>query len=278
MRRRTVLLALAALARAAAAAEPPASVWRLAAPGLDVAELPAPTPSPVGDSRIAVARFDPGRYELRLLSSKLLGLDRNPTAQEWVERHGLVAAINASMYRADHLTSVAYMRDGGGINNGRWSRDNAVLVSGPTSPELSPVRILDRSCDDVAALSARYRILVQNIRMLDCARRNTWTRQERRWSTACVGTDGAGRVLFIHCRSPYATHDLIEMLRSLPLGLQRLMYVEGGPEASLYVKVGDREVLSRVGSFETGFLERDDNRQFWPIPNVIGFAARAAAR
>jgi hypothetical protein len=29
-----------------------------------------------------------------------------------------------------------------------------------------------------------------------------------------------------------------------------------------------------MGSFETGFLEHDDNQVFWSIPNVIGFAAR----
>ena len=51
------------------------------------------------------------------------------------------------------------------------------------------------------------------------------------------------------------------------------MYVEGGPEASLYVKVGG-EVVSEVGSFETGFFESDANQVFWPLPNVIGFAAR----
>jgi hypothetical protein len=277
MRRLPAFFVLSALPWAAASQEPP-TPWRSPAPGLDVAEFPAPTPSSVGDSRIVVARFDPAHYELRLLSSRLLGLDRNPTAKEWVERHGLVAAINASMYREDHRTSVAYMRDGDRVNNGRWSKDNAVLAAGPLDPGLPPVRILDRSCEDVPALSARYRIVVQNIRMLDCARRNTWSQQQRRWSTACVGTDSAGRVLLIHCRSPYSTHDLIDMLRRLPLDLQRLMYVEGGPEASLYVKVGDREVVSRVGSFETGFLEHDDNREFWPIPNVIALVARPSRR
>jgi hypothetical protein len=51
------------------------------------------------------------------------------------------------------------------------------------------------------------------------------------------------------------------------------MYVEGGPEASLYVAAG-KERLERVGSFETGFREADDNAAFWPIPNVLAFKAR----
>ena len=105
--------------------------------------------------------------------------------------------------------------------------------------------------------------------MLDCERKNAWAQQARRWSTAAVGIDAQGRVLFIHARSPWSTHDLIDILRELPLDLQRLMYVEGGPEASLFAKVGGRVELSAIGSFETGFWERDDNQRFWQVPNVI---------
>jgi hypothetical protein len=275
IQRRRALVLLGAASWVATAQEATPVPWQSPVPGLDVAELVLPRPSPVGDSKLVVARFDPALFEVRLLSSKLLGLDQNPTAREWVEAHGLVAAVNASMYRDDHRTSVAYMRDGDRVNNGRWSKDNAVLAAGPREAGLAPIRILDRTCEDVPALAARYRIVVQNIRMLDCAGRNTWAKQNRRWSTACVGTDGTGRVLLIHCRSPYPTHDLVEMLRSLPLDLKRLMYVEGGPEASLYVKVAGRVVVSRVGSYETGFLEHDENREFWPIPNVIGLLPRA---
>jgi hypothetical protein len=36
------------------------------------------------------------------------------------------------------------------------------------------------------------------------------------------------------------------------------------------------EPIARVGSFETGFLEADDNTAFWPIPNVIAFVPRPA--
>jgi hypothetical protein len=276
MRRLYVLIVLT-LPAFTVAEEPAPAAWRTEAPGLEVGELTAPVRSSIGDSKVVVVRLDPARYEPKLLSAKLLGLDRNPTAKEWVERYGLVAAINASMYREDHKTSVAYMRDGDQVVNGRWTKDNAVFAALPLDPALPAVRILDRSCEDVPALSTAYRTLVQNIRMLDCAGRNTWARQERRWSTACVGTDGAGRVLFIHCRSPYATQQLIEILRGLPLDLKRLMYVEGGPEASLYAKVDGRELVSRVGSFETGFLEHDENRAFWPIPNVIGFVRRSPA-
>src|SRR5262245_19634332 len=185
--------------------------WQLVAPGLEVGRFPSPRPAAVGDSVVTVVRVDPRHHELRLLSAKLLGLPRNPTADEWVRDHGVVAAINASMYQADHSTSVGYMRDGPKLNNARWNNDKAVFAAGPLDPSLPAVQILDRQCQDAEALAARYRVLAQNIRMLDCQGRNTWAPQDRRWSTASVGTDGAGRVLLIHARSAWSTHDLIEI-------------------------------------------------------------------
>jgi phosphodiester glycosidase len=272
---RGVALGILVLARADGVTATELEGWRLLGPGLEVGEFRAPHPSDVGDSRIVVVRIDPRHHEFRLLNAKGLGRARAPTVKEWVESYGLVGAINASMYREDHLTSVAFMRNGDDVNNERWTMDKAVFAAGPDDPSLPEVQIIDRSCQDLEGLKGHYRILAQNIRMLDCAGRNTWAPQDKRWSTASVGTDDAGRVLFIHCRSPFSTHDFIDILRALPLRLQRLMYVEGGPEASLFVRWAGKDAVSRVGSFETGFRLDDLNQDFWPLPNVIGFVAKA---
>jgi hypothetical protein len=260
----------------AALAAPDAAAWHTLAAGLETADLAASPKSDVGDSKVTVVRIDPAHYTFRLLSAKLLGLDHTLPADEWTKRYGVTGVINASMYQGDHRTSVAYMRGGEQVNNGKWTKDNAVFAADPVDAGLPPVQIADRTCPSPPDFEKRYRILVQNIRMLDCAGRNTWSPQPRKWSTACVGTDRAGRVLFLHCRSPYSTHDLIDILRVLPLGLERLMYVEGGPEASLHVAVEGEKPISRIGSFETGFRELDDNQAFWPIPNVLAFTPRAS--
>ena len=246
-------------------ASPPPS-WQSLSPGLDVARF--------ADPAVVVVRVDPTRYAFRLLSAKTLALKDTPTAPGWVEGHAVTGVINASMFQEDHLTSVGYMRDGKKVNNGSWSRDKAVFMSQPLEAGLPPVRILDRSCEDAAALARKYRVVVQNIRMIDCGRRNVWAPQPRKWSTACVGLDRQGRVLLIHVRAPMTTHDLVDVLLRLPLDLERLMYVEGGPEASLYVRVNGKVVVSEVGSFETGFFESNGNAAFWPLPNVIAFAAK----
>lgn len=260
---------------AAGQAQVAAGSWRSLAPGLEVGRLPASEKSAVGDSVVTVVRVDPRRYVFRLLSAKLLGIADNPTTVEWVRRERVAGAINASMFQADHLTALGYMRDGSRMNNPRWNSDNAVFVSQPRRPGLPEAAILDRVCDpDAAQRAADYSVVVQSIRMLDCQGNNAWAQQPRRWSTACVGTDGAGRVLLIHVRSPYTTHDLIDTLRALPLDLRRLMYVEGGPEASLAVEVDGHVRVSEVGSFETGFHEADDNQLLWPVPNVLAFQER----
>jgi hypothetical protein len=168
------------------------------------------------------------------------------------------------------------MRTRGHVNNPRLSKDNSILVFDPLREDVPSVRLLDRECDELAASMAAYGTAVQSIRMVSCRGKNVWSQQPRRWSTAAIGVDTAGRVLFIHGRSPYSTHDLIDILLGLPIDLRRAMYVEGGPEAQLYVRAGGQE-HEFVGSFETGFLESDSNGHAWPVPNVVGVARRRSA-
>jgi len=254
-------------------ASPPAETWKTVAPGVDVGRLPARAGGPV----VTIVRVDARQNLFRLLSAPLEGLAEPPSAPEWVERTGVLGVINAGMFQGDGRTPVGYARAGGRVVNGRWNKDNAVFVAEPDDAARPAARILDRTCDDVPRQIPSYRVVLQNIRMLDCQGRNVWAQQARRWSTACVGADADGRILLVHVRAPFTTHDLIDVLRALPLRLTRLMYVEGGPEASLYLKVGGEVVVSEMGSFETGFFESDDNRRFWPLPNMLGFAPRTNA-
>jgi phosphodiester glycosidase len=263
--------------RPAAAPGPPAVVqgatWRSLETGLDLGEFPSPRRSHRGDSIVRVLRIDPLRFELRLLNASAPGQGRALTAREWSLRGGLAGAINASMYQADHRTSVSLMRTSTHINNGRVSKDRAILAFEPKDGKAAPVLIIDRECDDFEALRGRYGTLVQSIRMLSCTGENVWSQQSRRWSAAAIGTDDRGRVLFVHVRSPYSVHDLIGILKDLPLGLSRMLYAEGGPEAQLYVRSGGEE-HEWIGGYESGLSEDEDNRVAWPVPNVVGIARR----
>ena len=248
---------------------PPATAFKQLEPGLHLGEFESGQKSKVGDSTVRVLRIDPKHFELRLVSVKAVKGQKNKTAKKWAADHNLVAAINASMFQMDHQTSVALMRSGSFINNSALTADNTVLAFDAKSGDVPVVQIIDRTCQDFDALRKKYDGLVQNIRMVNCQGKNVWAQQKRRWSTAAVGIDTSGRVLFIHARSPYSTHDFINILKKLPIDLKNAMYVEGGPEATLYFKSGKIE-REYVGSFETGFNENDDNKDAWPIPNVIG--------
>lgn len=260
-----------------ARATPPDHGWTRLAEGLELGVFAAPTGTAVGDGLVTVLRVDPATHELVLGMSSAAGLEGNRTALEWTRDEGWVASINSSMFQTDHRTSTELMRSSGHVNNGHTGSGQTVLAferAGDAPAGTPPVAILDRACDDWDTQLGHYGSAVQSIRMLSCQGRNVWNDSERIWSHACIGLDGDGRPLLIHARSPWSTHDFIDLLRALPLDLARLQYAEGGPEAQLAVRNAgvEREWL---GSYETGFLESDDNGTAWPIPNVVGVRRRA---
>jgi uncharacterized protein YigE (DUF2233 family) len=270
-------LLAACLLGGAAAAEPDAAAtpWRELEPGLELAAFPASQPALVGDATIRVLRIDPARFALRLLNASASGAGNLRTARGWAQEHALVAAINASMYQTDYLSSVSLMINRAHVNNPRVSKDNAVLAFDRKDTEVPRIQIIDRKCQDFEGLREHYQVLVQSIRMISCHGSNVWSPQDQKWSIAAIGMDAAGHVLFIHSRSPYSVHDLIDMLLALPIGLRSAMYVEGGPEAQLYVNAGGEE-LEFYGSLETGLFDADANPRAWPIPNAIGVVRRPA--
>jgi hypothetical protein len=249
-----------------APAAPPAA-WQTLEPGLELGEFTS-AHAAGGDGVIRILRIDPERWRLRLLNASADPGGQPLTARAWAAKHGLAAAINASMYQADLRSSVSLMRTPGHVNNPRLSRDQAVLAFDRIDPAAPPVQIIDRECQDFDAVSRGYATLVQSIRMVSCTGRNVWTQQPRAWSTAAIGIDRRGRVLFVHARSPHTTHDLIEALLALPIDLRNAMYAEGGHEAQMYVRGGGRE-YEFVGGADAGSAE-DGPAVAWPVPNVIG--------
>lgn len=248
--------------------------WRALEPGLELRALPAPQASRFADELIVVLRIDPERFAFVMLAAAAEdGVRRS--AADWAARDGLVAATNAGMFEAARAgRPVGFARADGADVNPSVNADNTVFAFGPNEDGAPDARLIDRECDDFGALQHVYDNLLQSIRMISCDGRNVWTQQPRQWSTAALGVDSEGRVLFIHVRSPYSVHDLITMLQAAPLDLQRAMYLEGGPESTLFAET-DEVRLERLGSFETLFYESDDNVMAWPLPNVIGVRRRA---
>jgi phosphodiester glycosidase len=244
--------------------------WQTLEPGLELGLFEGPPAD--GDARpIAIVRIDPARFELRLLNASAPGEGTLRTARAWADRAGAVAAINASMYQEDYRTSVSLMRTRDHVNQRRVSKDRSVLAFDPLARGAAPVRIIDRDCDDLESAAKAYGTLVQSIRLVSCERKNVWTPSPRRFSTAAIGVDGRGRILFIHARTPWPVYELVNALLALPIDLRQAMYVEGGPEAQLFVRGGGRE-HEWVGGFE--HIPQAGNRDAWPVPNVVAAVRR----
>ncbi len=192
----------------------PDSGWRTLEPGLEVGLFDGPPGAP-GDGKIAVVRIDPGIFELRLLNSSAPGQGVPASARAWADRAGASAVINASMYQEDYRTAVSLMRTREHVNQRRISRDRAALVFDPLDGKLPPVRMVDRDCDDLGTATRSYGTVIQSIRMVSCERRNVWAPSQRRSSVAAVGLDGHGRVLFLHARSAWPVHELVNALLEL---------------------------------------------------------------
>lgn len=237
--------------------------WRVLGRGLDHAVVRIA--AAIGDRQLHVVRIDPAFHRFVMLIGQATQAEPR-TARRWAEENRFVAATNAGMFRTNGLP-VGYAKAAGRVLQPNLSADRSIFAFGEDG-----ARLLDTTCDTFDA--AAYENALQSIRMVSCQGRNVWSQQPRIWSTACMAQDGAGKILFLHARSPLSVHDFVDTVRALPLGIERAMYLEGGPEATLYARGAGGETIERFGSYETGFNENDDNDRAWALPNVLGVVAR----
>jgi len=241
--------------------------------GLWVGEFDSPLKSKIRDSKVTVVKIDPKLWSFKLLCASEYDKVKM-TARKWCERFNLAAAINAGMYQVDGFTNVGFMKNFNHINNPRLNNSyKAILAFNPVDASVPEVQIIDLRCQDFERLRPKYQTLVQNIRMMSCRQENVWAQQDKIWSMSVFGMDKGGNALFIFTEAPYSGYDFVNILLSLPISIYNALYLEGGPEASLYFSLNGVKV-ERVGIYETGFQE-DLSRSFaWPIPNVIGITKK----
>lgn len=256
---------------AARAAAPPATS------GLLVERVLAPLAPAVdvGDRVVTVVRVDPRAFRIVLRTAGSHGGAR--TAPRWADDLGLAGVANAGMFHPD-LRSVGLLQSAGEVEQPRDNpRYSAFLAVDPVAPARNrpAVAIFQRGCPgfDLPRIRREYDTVLQSIAMLDCDGRPIPSPGRRVYSASAAGLDAAGRLVFVHVRTPYSMGAFREILASPAVGLRAALYLEGGPEASLVVRAGTERV-AEMGSYETGFFESDDNHRFWDIPNVIGFEAR----
>ena len=222
---------------------------------------------------IRALRFDTEYFDFRLFSSRWE--DQGvPTMREWAEKKNLTAAINASMYLKDGQTSTGYMRSGERTNNSRIvSRYGAFFVAGPREEGLPRAAVLDRDADDWEHLLPRYDIVVQNFRLMGPDGEPLWPENGPEHAIAAIAEDLNGRILFLHCPDPASVHDFVEALAAhRELNINSAMYVEGGSEASLLLRLpGQFRLWHGMSPASYMFSSRGDAI---PLPNILGVIHR----
>ena len=78
-----------------------------------------------------------------------------------------------------------------------------------------------------------YDTVVQNLRLIKAPGVNVWSNDAERWSEAALAASGDGLFYLVFCQVGLTMPKFNRLLLSLPLGIERAMHLEGGPEASL---------------------------------------------
>lgn len=259
--------------------------WETLEPGLELGRFlggPSTSDRPL---EIVVLRIDPARFEFSIHSASdpatqppVAGLSLS--LRDWAAHNKLVAVINAGMYLPDGMTNTGYLRVGEHFNNDRVvNRFGAFFVTRPrmaadaTGTLLPGAALLDRTNATWEDWLPRYDMVVQNYRLISANRKNLWQAGGPEHSIAAIGTDNAGRILFIHCREPLTGLNLGRLLLEMPVDIRTVMYVEGGGQAGLLV---DTPALSQIwmGRHPADFWT--DGNVNAPLPNVIGVRRKAS--
>ena len=247
-----------------------APLWQDLEAGLQFASFASPQAE--GAASIDILRIDPALFRFSLHSAGAEEGTAPRSLSAWAEQEGLVLAINASMYLPDRVTSTGYLRYGAHVNNPRiHGKFGAFFVAEPDTQDLPQAAILDRERDPWAERLPRYKLVVQNYRLIDTEGKTLWLPGGPEHSIAAVGQDRQGHILFIHCRVPMTGEAFADALLHMPLALRSLMYVEGGSQAAMLVHC---PALSRlwIGQSSVTFLHPPENGS--PLPNVLGARRR----
>ena len=271
MKQKIYILFLLVVCFSGAGFQKPTIEWQKLETGLNYASVSLQVKSSVGDSKVDILKIDPKYFKLEMLCAGEKKMD-SKKADQWCKDNKLLAVINAGMFKleGDYKMCTGYMKNYKYINNPSLNGAYRNLVAFNAKDSSVPAaQIIDITCQDWNILKGKYNSFSQGIRMIDCKQNNSWQLQQKKWSMVLIGEDKYGNMLFIFVRSPYRVHDFVNELLALPINLKRLMYLEGGPEASFYLQHPSLK-LEKCGSYETGFNENDNNKQFWDIPNLIG--------
>jgi hypothetical protein len=243
---------------------PGPEVWEELEPGLEVGRFNPELKKADIQGELVVLRVDPRIWDLKVMLRTRADGDRPRKPQQWCEEFGLVAAINAGMYQADYSTNVGYCMVDSVVENRSINKYLSAMAFDPVDPSRAPFRIFDLDSTPLSDITASYRTVVQNMRLIKRYRKNRWTDQGATWPEAALAEDSLGRALLVYCSVPYSMHDFNEILLGLPLDVVCAQHLEGNNPARLFINHETMIGVPQVGASGAGPA----------IPNVLGVARR----
>jgi hypothetical protein len=253
------------------APQPDYSRWTELAPGMEYKEMAAPLKSYIGDSQLSILRFDPKKVgaDFYMATEKKI---KPLNAYQWADSFRLNVVFNASMYELSKpLQSRGFLKARGHANNPEF-RENyrSAIVTNPKDTSEGRIQIVDLTCESWTRVQKDYDGIAQGLRMITCnGAAMAWNKRNQSCSMMVAAQDSKGWFYLIFCRSPYTHNQMIRFMKDMPYGLTNAIYLEGGPETSLLIDVNGH-CIEKVGSYVSSTYERDDNMNFWKLPNVIG--------
>jgi hypothetical protein len=248
----------------------PDYTFRTIGKGIEYCETDAPLKSVVNDSKITIVRIDPSLFDFEMKLFTENGQKR--TVKEWADTFDFDIVINAGMYElSDGKTSRGYLKNYQHHNNGTLRENyNSMIAFNPVDSMETPFKVLDLECENWHEVKDDYNSFAQGLRMIDCNQGLIgWNKRKQSCSMLVTAMDPMHRVYFIFSRSPYTHNEMIQFMSAMPFELYNAIYMEGGPETSLYVKTDDI-TIEKMGSYVSDTYEKDTNNTFWKLPNVIG--------
>jgi hypothetical protein len=253
-------------------------------PGLELAQIVVRSGPDDRDALFTMLRIDPRLHTFTLCMASEEG--RPLSLPDWSAQRDLRAGINASMYLPDGITSTGYMRNGESVNNeNAGPRLGAFFAAGPHRRDRSasgdvtggaarnatepcperpggvcgrngapsaaflPACILERDAPGMPGILEEYTIVAQNFRFMDKEGNALWPEGGRAAGMAVVAEDKAGRILFVLCRDALTAKRFAAALKDFSLALRTVMYVEGGTQAGLFVRIDNAEEAGDATGF-----------------------------
>ena len=250
------------------------SKWTTLSEGLEYIEQLAPQTSKIGDSKLSILRITPSNFQFDIhCASNYDSVARD--LYKWADLFKLNIVFNAGMYNLrKRLESRGYLGSRENLNNSLFLYGfNAMIAIGPKEKSANEICIFDLTCESWELRKNQFHSFAQGIRMLDCnGNPITWARVQS-CSMLVAAEDNNGLFYLIFCRSPYTQNEMIQFLHKMPYKLRNAIYLEGGPETSLLIDVNGH-CIEKVGSWVSKTYEKDSNKNFWKLPNVIGIKKR----